>query len=75
MAAPVEARVDDAARLPRRALAAGGLLLLAGLGLVGIGPSDAGMAVALAGFVAMIYGVHTFGRLGPDDGPSSPEPR
>lgn len=63
-----EARPDDAARLPRRALGAGGLLILTGLGVVGIGPSDAGMAIALAGFAAMIYGVHTFGRLGPDEG-------
>jgi hypothetical protein len=33
--------------------------------MVGIGPSDAGMAVTLAALVATIYGIHTFGRLGP----------
>jgi len=77
MAAPGEAREgvvdagdagDAAASRPRKALGAGGLLLLAGLAMVGIGPSDAGTAVALAGFASLIYGIHTFGRLGPDAG-------
>lgn len=50
---------------PRRALTAGGVFLLLGLALVGMGPSDPGMVVTLAALLLMIYGIHTFGRLGP----------
>jgi hypothetical protein len=46
----------------------GGGLLLLGLALVGLGPSDAGMVVTLLALLMMIYGIHTFGRLGPDEG-------
>ncbi len=53
-------------RSARRALAAGGTLSLVGLMLVGMGPSDAGMVVCLLGLVILIYGIHTFGRLGPE---------
>lgn len=58
--------MDGHDQKPRRALAAGGALLLAGLLLVGIGPSDLGTAVTLAGLLATIFGIHTFGRLGPE---------
>ena len=51
---------------PRNALRAGGTLLLVGLAMVGIDASDAGTAVTLAGLLVLIYGIHTFGRLGPD---------
>lgn len=50
---------------PRRALLSGAIFLLIALALVGIGPSDAGMVVALLAMLMMIYGIHTFGRLGP----------
>jgi hypothetical protein len=50
----------------RRALAAGATLGIGGLALVGIGPSDAGIALTLAGLLLLIYGIHTFGRLGPE---------
>jgi hypothetical protein len=55
----------DPERRPRLALAAGGVLLVLGLALVGGGPSDFGKWVALAALLLLIYGVHSFGRLGP----------
>ncbi|WP_437500269.1 hypothetical protein [Sorangium sp. So ce1099] len=50
----------------RGALGGGGLLLVAGLALVGVGPSDAGMALTLLALAMLIYGIHSFGRLGPE---------
>ncbi|WP_437586333.1 hypothetical protein [Sorangium sp. So ce1000] len=50
----------------RRALGGGGLLLVAGLALVGVGPSDAGMALTVLALLVLIYGIHSFGRLGPE---------
>ena len=50
---------------PRRALSLGAVFLLLGIALVGVGPSDAGMVVTLGALLVMIYGIHTFGRLGP----------
>ena len=46
----------------------GSTLALFGLALVGIGPSDLGMAITLLGLVTLIVGVHRFGRLGPEGG-------
>jgi hypothetical protein len=57
-------RVADAIR-PRRALQIGAAALCAGLCLVGTGPSDAGMVVTLGALLVLVYGVHSFGRLGP----------
>ena len=54
-----------AADRPRKALTAGGTLLPLGLALVGIGPSDVGMGITLLSLLVLIYGVHSFGRLGP----------
>lgn len=42
-------------------------MLVAGLGLVGIGKGWEGAPLALAGLFNTIYGIHTYGRLGPDD--------
>jgi hypothetical protein len=59
----------------RRALGGGGLLLVAGLALVGVGPSDAGMALTLLALLVLIYGIHSFGRLGTErDGRGEREP-
>jgi hypothetical protein len=55
----------DPERRPRLALAAGGVLLVLGLALVGGGPSDFGKFIALGALLLLIYGVHSFGRLGP----------
>lgn len=65
---PAAARATTVAdtRAARRALTVGGTLGALGIALVGIGPSDAGMAITLAGLIALIYGIHTFGRLGPE---------
>jgi hypothetical protein len=60
---------DDAfARGPRGALVAGSGLLILGLGMVGVGASSEGAVVALAGLLGTIYGIHSFGRLGPEEG-------
>ncbi len=50
----------------RRALTGGATLSVLGILLVGIGPSDAGTALSLGGLIALIYGIHTYGRLGPE---------
>lgn len=50
----------------RRALTGGATLAVLGILLVGIGPSDAGTALSLGGLIALIYGIHTYGRLGPE---------
>ena len=55
---------------PRRVITIGAALLAVGLATVAIGPSDEGMAVTLLALLALIYGVHAFGRLGPDEEPS-----
>lgn len=54
-------------RSTRRVLAAGGSLLVLGLAIVGVGGAADGGPIALAGLLATIYGIHRFGRLGPDD--------
>jgi dipeptide/tripeptide permease len=54
--------------LARRALTLGGSLLALGLLLVGVGPSDVGTAITLFALVALAFGIHTYGRLGPDAG-------
>ncbi len=67
--ATVGGSVDERqVRAARRALAGGGALVGIGLAIVGIGPSEAGQAITLAGLVATMYGVHAYGRLGPDEG-------
>lgn len=50
----------------RRALGGGGLLLVAGLALVGVGPSGAGTALTVLALLVLVYGIHSFGRLGPE---------
>lgn len=69
---------DEAARAigPRRAILVASGALLFGLALVGMRPSDpsdtglvdVGMFVTLLSLVLLIAGIHTYGRLGPDDG-------
>jgi len=66
-AAMVRAEIE---RSPRRALMWGGGLLVAGLAAVGVGAADEGAALALGGLLETIFGIHRFGRLGPDE----PEP-
>jgi hypothetical protein len=53
---------------PRSALLVwGGGMLVAGISLVGAGAGAEGAPVVLAGLLNTIYGIHTFGRLGPED--------
>jgi hypothetical protein len=54
----------------------GGGLLVLGLAAVGAGASVEGGPFALAGLLATIYGIHRFGRLGPEevhDGRAAPD--
>lgn len=57
----------EPARGPRRALAGGAAALMIGLAAVGVGATEEGGVVALAGLLVTIYGIHRCGRLGPDD--------
>jgi hypothetical protein len=57
---------SDEARMPRRALVAAGSFLVLGLALVSTGSSDEGALVTLTGLALAIYGIHRFGRLGPE---------
>jgi hypothetical protein len=65
-------------RHPRRALAIGAALLAIGLALLGttsgapMGPSDPSTWITVAALVVLIYGVHTFGRLGPPESSDAP---
>ena len=53
----------------------GGGMLIVGLVLVGAGAGVEGAPLALAGLLNTIYGIHTFGRLGPEDlGPDPDAP-
>jgi hypothetical protein len=44
------------------------VVLMMGLAAVGVGDSDVGAGLTLFSLVLLIYGIHTFGRLGPDEG-------
>lgn len=50
---------------PRRTIAVGGALLIVGLAMVGVGPSDAGSGVTLIALALLVLGIHRLGRLGP----------
>jgi hypothetical protein len=54
-------------RTARRAIGGGAALLVAGLAMVGVGPSEPGMVLTLVALLALTYGIHTFGRLGPEE--------
>jgi hypothetical protein len=59
-------RSEDRAR---RLLFGGAIPLVAGIAIVATGPSDVGMLSVLVGLGFIIFGIHTFGRLG------APEPQ
>jgi hypothetical protein len=71
-------RGEAAARAfgPRRALLVASTSLLVGIGMVGLRPSDPsdttlidlGMVVTLLSLLLLIGGIHTYGRLGLDEG-------
>jgi hypothetical protein len=60
-----EARAHLVEQLPRRLLIGGAAAACVGLAMVGTGPSVVGPWVCLAALLALIYGVHSHGRLGP----------
>ena len=51
----------------RRTLAWGGGILAVGIALVGVGADHEGALPVLAGLLLTIFGIHTYGRLGPDE--------
>jgi len=52
----------------RTTLLWGALVLASGLALVGAGSDEVGAVPVLAGLFLTILGIHTYGRLGPEDG-------
>lgn len=60
-------RAPEGEAKPRRMLGAGAALLLAGIGTVGIGPHEIGIGLTLLALLVMAFGIHTFGRLGPEE--------
>jgi hypothetical protein len=56
------------AAVARRFLLAGVTLVPLGIALCAVGQSDLGSWVTLGGLAALISGLHTFGRAGPDKG-------
>jgi hypothetical protein len=52
---------------PRRMLGAGAALILAGLATVGTGPHEIGIGLTLLALLVLAFGIHTFGRLGPEE--------
>lgn len=55
-------------RNPRTRLGASGIVLIAGLLMVSLGPSELGAGLTLLGAMAFFYSIHRFGRLGADQG-------
>jgi hypothetical protein len=52
---------------PRRIIGAGSVMLLLGLALVGTGVQEAGIGTTLLALFVLMFGIHTFGRLGPEE--------
>lgn len=53
----------------RRALQTGAGLILLGIALVGTGPSEVGGVLVVLALIVLLYAIHSFGRLGPDERP------
>jgi hypothetical protein len=51
----------------RRTLGWGAGALILGLAVVGIGSDDLGVLPVLAGLLILVYGIHKYGRLGPEE--------
>jgi uncharacterized membrane protein YiaA len=60
-------RAPEGEAQPRRMLGAGAVLLLMGIGVVGIGPHEIGIGLTLLALIVLAFGIHTFGRLGPQE--------
>ena len=56
------------AAVAQRFILAGAAALVAGIALAATGRAEVGSVVTLAAWAAMIAGLHTFGRAGPDEG-------
>jgi len=68
---PRSAKTERLTRLeegPRSALLVwGGGFLVLGIALVGVGEAGMGSPFLLSGLLNIVYGIHTYGRLGPED--------
>ena len=60
-------RAPEGEAQPRRMLGAGAVLLLVGVAAVGIGPHEIGIGLTLLALLVLAFGIHTFGRLGPEE--------
>jgi len=67
-ALPYESGPSPAERSARTTLLWGAVVLASGIALVGVGSEDVGAVPVLAGLFLTILGIHTYGRLGPEDG-------
>lgn len=63
-------RAPSSSLEPQRMIAGSALFLLLGLALIGIGNQEGGVGITLLSLVGMMFGIHTYGRLGPEEEPS-----
>lgn len=68
VAAPTAPPAPSGWRNPRTRLGASGIVLIAGLVMVSLGPSELGAGLTLLGAMAFFYSIHRYGRLGADQG-------
>jgi hypothetical protein len=68
-----ETSTGPAEHSARTTLLWGALILAAGLALVGVGSAEVGAIPVMAGLFLTIFGIHTYGRLGPEDGADTGE--
>jgi hypothetical protein len=60
------ARAAAAPPSHRRRLALAASVTVVGVAMVGIHDSDVGSAIVLVGLLALLWAIHTYGRLGPE---------
>src|SRR5579871_5059981 len=60
--------ISPAEQGARTSISWGAGVLVLGLALVGVGGEQVGAVAVLAGLLLTIYSIHTYGRLGPDEG-------
>ncbi len=64
---------SSAERSAKTTLLWGAMILASGIALVGVGSDEVGAIPVLAGLFLIILGIHTYGRLGPEDGEGGTE--
>lgn len=61
-------------REPERMIGGASIFLLLGLGMIGIGNQEGGVGMTLLALIVMMFGIHTYGRLGPEEEQASKQP-